>query len=76
MTDPMTAAKRDLEERDRMAMLAQDARAILNRLDGWRGWPKEWLIDELLEIMSWGDAQRVLEYIDWEDDHAAQCRHR
>ena len=30
MTDPFTAAKRDLEERDRIKMLADDARAILD----------------------------------------------
>ena len=68
MTDPMTAAKRDLEERDRIKMLADDARAILNRLDGWQDWPRELQMDELLHVMSWSEAHAALDYIDWDDN--------
>lgn len=72
MTDPFTAAKRDLEERDRIKLLAADARAVLNKLEnafgGWEYWPREDLISELLDIMSWGDAHNALNYIEWDDN--------
>jgi hypothetical protein len=70
MTDPFTAAKRDLEERDRVKMLADDARAILDKLDR-----EEFSHEELIRILmesgySWNEARTALDYIDWEDDHA------
>ena len=68
MPDPMTAAKADLEERDRVKALAQDARTILNRLDGWQDWPRELQMDELLHAMNWSDAHNALSYIEWDDN--------
>lgn len=69
MTDPFTAGKRALEDEDRTRMLAADARARLNRLDDWPSWPRELVVDELLDLMSWPDAIHVLDFIDWEDKH-------
>ena len=68
MLDPLTAAKADLEERDRVRMLAHDARAILNKLEGWQDWPRELQMDELLDIMNWSDAHNALNYIEWDDN--------
>jgi hypothetical protein len=71
--DPMTAGKAELEERDRVKGLAEDARIRLGRIDSdWRKWPLETAIDELLDIMSWGEALHALEYIDWEDANAVK----
>jgi hypothetical protein len=73
MSDPFDAAKRDLEERDRTKMLADDARAILNKLDYvWEGAPQEPLIKLLMRdgAFSWNDARRSLEFILWEDSEA------
>jgi SOS response regulatory protein OraA/RecX len=68
MTDPFTAAKRDLEERDRVKMLADDARQILNHAYDWQDEPHEDTIRFLmLRGYSWNEARTALEYIDWED---------
>jgi hypothetical protein len=70
MTDPFTAAKRDLEERDRVKMLAGDARARLQKFTEWPDCSHEDAMAELLAFMSWNEARTALEYIDWEDNHA------
>lgn len=69
MTDPFTAAKRDLEERDRIKTLAADARIHLAKFCvDWQDGPREDAISELLDIMSWGDAHTALNYIEWDDN--------
>ena len=68
MIDPLTAGKAELEERDRVKALAEDARAILNRIEDWDEWPHGAVIAALAERMSVPDAIHVLEYIDWDDN--------
>ena len=69
MTDPFDAAKRDLEEQDRVKSLAGHAKARLRLLDrNWRKWPKEQIMDELLDTMTWGEAMTALEYIEAEEN--------
>lgn len=69
MIDHLNAYKRDVEERDRIEMLAADARKLMTR------WTFSWRDDYRSAIVylmrdgpfSWGDAHRALEFIDWED---------
>ena len=68
MIDPLTAGKAELEERDRVKALAEDARAILNRIEDRDEWPHGALIAALAEHMSVPDAIHVLGRLDWEDN--------
>ena len=69
MIDPLTAGKAELEERDRVRMLAEAARIILNQLGDWDEWPHEMLVHYLMKAgFTWEGAATVLEYIDWDDN--------
>lgn len=64
-------SKAALEDGDRTAMLAKDARALLWRCDcdpqDWR-WQAEFLMKN--GPFSYGDALRILEFLQWEDARA------
>ena len=70
MTDPFDAYKRDIEERDRVKMLADDARGILGRLEDADERPREELIRLLMgeHNYSWNEATDALNSIEWDDN--------